>query len=94
MNAHELKKGRIYFGVRYEDEACTRPVVHTYEYLGLNVHASAEELAKGERMYCFRRLGSDDVLEVTEGELKHVLNLEGATGVLRNWSSENAALLG
>lgn len=94
MNACDLKKRHIYFGIRYEDDACTRPLVHTYEYLGINVHASAEELAKGEEMYSFRRLGTEDVLEVTERELKHILNLEDATGVLRSWSTENATLLG
>lgn len=94
MISRDLKKGGVYFGMRYEDETCTLPLVHSYEYLGINLDASPEELANGVEMHCFRRLGSEDTLELTERELKYILDLEGVVEALRMWSKENPGLLG
>ena len=92
MNPKDLRKGCIYFGLRFEDDACTRLLVNSYEYVGVNVH---EPHVDGEEDYfCFRRLGSDDTLELSEKQLTTMLRLEELTTALKKWASEHANLLG
>src|SRR4051812_40801999 len=57
-----LKVGVIYFGVAYEDDEFTRPILHTYEYLGETSDAK-------EASFLFRFVGSDDQIELAERQL-------------------------
>jgi len=71
----ELRAGSIYFGVTYEDEAFTRPIVHTYEYLG-------ETSGVKEAPYLFRFVGSDDEVQLSERQLDLVLDAAGLIELL------------
>ena len=75
MHQAELKTGSIYFGVTYEDEAFTRPIVHTYEYLG-------ETSGVKEAPYLFRFVGSDDEVQLTERQLDLILDAAGLIELL------------
>ena len=92
MNSTHLKKGRMYFGLRFEDDACTRLLINSYEYIGVNIHEPPGETK--EDHFCFRRLGSDDTLELTEKQLTVMLRLDELIKALKNWASENPALPG
>jgi hypothetical protein len=71
----ELKTGSIYFGVTYEDEEFTRPIVHTYEYLG-------ETSGVKEAPFLFRFVGSDDEVQLTERQLHLILDAAGLIELL------------
>jgi hypothetical protein len=71
----ELKMHSIYFGVTYEDEAFTRPIVHTYEYLG-------ESSGTKEAPYLFRFVGSDDEVQLSEQQLELILDAQGLIDLL------------
>ena len=92
MNANDLKKGRVYFGVRFEDDACTRLLINSYEYIGVNIYGLPSE-EEGDQ-FCFRRMGSEDTLELKEKELKVMLRVDDLVKALKKWASENPALLG
>jgi hypothetical protein len=57
----------LYFGISYEDEAFTRPIIRTYEYLG-------ETSGVAEAPFLFRLVGSDDELHLSERQLNHVID--------------------
>ena len=67
MRRAELKLNGTYFGIAYEDEAFTRPIIRTYEYLG-------ENSGVNEAPFLFRLVGSDDELQLSERQLTHVLD--------------------
>jgi len=71
----ELVTGSIYFGVTYEDEAFTRPIVHTYEYRG-------ETSGVKEAPYLFRFVGSDDEIQLSERQLDLILDVGGLIELL------------
>ena len=75
MHHTELKTGSIYFGVTYEDDAFTRPIVHTYEYLGQTSGAK-------EAPYLFRFVGSDDEVQLNERQLDLILDAAGLIELL------------
>ncbi len=75
MRSADLTAGSIYFGVTYEDDAFTRPVVHTYEYLGQTSGAK-------ETPYLFRFVGSDDEMQLTEHQLDLILDAAGLIELL------------
>ncbi|HET7765854.1 MAG TPA: hypothetical protein VFK92_12260 [Burkholderiales bacterium] len=70
MGRPQLKVGSIYFGVAYEDDEFTRPILHTYEYLG-------ETSGKKEAPFLFRFIGFDDRLELAERQLDLILDAAG-----------------
>ncbi|HJT61795.1 MAG TPA: hypothetical protein VJ797_08940, partial [Burkholderiales bacterium] len=70
MRSADLITGSIYFGVTYEDEAFTRPIVHTYEYMG-------ETSGIKEAPYLFRFVGSDDEIQLSERQLDLILDVGG-----------------
>lgn len=74
MRLAELNIGSIYFGVTYEDDAFTRPIVHTYEYLGQTSGASAPHL--------FRFVGADDEMQLSEQQLDLILDANGLIELL------------
>jgi hypothetical protein len=63
----DLKLHGIYFGIAYEDEGFTRPIIRTYEYLG-------ETSGVAEAPHLFRFVGSDDELHLSERQLTHVID--------------------
>jgi hypothetical protein len=63
----DLKVHGIYFGVAYEDDAFTLPIIRTYEYLG-------ETSGVAEAPFLFRFVGSDDELHLSERQLEHVID--------------------
>jgi hypothetical protein len=71
----DLKVGSIYFGVTYEDEEFTRPIIHTYEYLG---ETSGVEGAP----HLFRFVGSDDEMQLSERQLDLILDAPGLIELL------------
>jgi hypothetical protein len=71
----ELTVGSIYFGVTYEDDAFTRPIVHTYEYLG-------ETSGVKEAAHLFRFVGSDDEIQLSERQLDLILDAQGLIDLL------------
>jgi hypothetical protein len=75
LQSAELKVGSIYFGVTYEDDAFTRPVIHSYEYLG-------EASSMKDAPYLFRFLGSDDELQLAERQLDLILDAAGLITLL------------
>ena len=75
MRRAELTVGSIYFGVSYEDDAFTRPILHTYEYLG-------ETSGVNETPYLFRFVGSDDEVHLSERQLDVVLDAHGLMELL------------
>ena len=78
MRRAELKTGSIYFGVTYEDDAFTQPIVDTYEYLG-------ETSGVKEAPYLFRFVGSDDEVQLSERQLDLVLNAAGLIELLERF---------
>ena len=85
MQPTDLEVGRVYFGLAYEDDDCTRPIVHTYEYLG--VHADGT-LADGKE-YLFRFVGSEDSLQLKEQQIGYlILDVPGIAEELKNWARE------
>ena len=75
MRSAELVTGSIYFGVTYEDEAFTRPIVHTYEYMG-------ETSGVSEAPYLFRFVGSDDEIQLSARQLDLILDVGGLIELL------------
>ena len=75
MRSADLITGSIYFGVTYEDEAFTRPIVHTYEYMG-------ETSGIKEAPYLFRFVGSDDEIQLSERQLDLILDVAGLIELL------------
>ena len=75
MRIAELAVGSIYFGVTYEDDAFTRPIVHTYEYLG-------EASGAPEAPHLFRFVGSDDEVQLSERQLDLILDAHGLIALL------------
>ena len=75
MRSADLITGSIYFGVTYEDEAFTRPIVHTYEYMG-------ETSGIKEAPYLFRFVGSDDEIQLSERQLDLILDVGGLIELL------------
>jgi hypothetical protein len=71
----ELKVGSVYFGVSYEDDAFTRPILHSYEYLG-------EKSGRSEALLLFRFLGSEDELQLSERQLDLILDAQGLIELL------------
>jgi hypothetical protein len=71
----ELKVGSIYFGVAYEDDEFTRPILHTYEYLG-------ETGDTKEAPFLFRFVGSDDEVQLAERQLDLILDAAGLIELL------------
>jgi hypothetical protein len=67
--------GSIYFGVTYEDDAFTRPIVHTYEYLGQTSGVS-------EAPHLFRFVGADDEMQLSEHQLDLILDANGLIELL------------
>jgi hypothetical protein len=80
----ELKIGRIYFGIAYEDDALKYPIIHSYEYLGL----SDEQ----PEVHAFRFLGSGDSLELTDGQLDLIFGPNELMRSLQRWARENPTL--
>lgn len=87
MQPSELEVGRVYFGLAYEDDELTRPIVHSYEYLGTDING-APKTTEGTR-YCFRFLGSQDSFEVTQQQLDLILDLSGLVNALTEWRDGN-----
>ena len=75
MRQAELNIGSVYFGVTYEDEAFTRPIVHTYEYLG-------QASGVAEAPHLFRFIGSDDEIQLSELQLDLILDAQGLIDLL------------
>jgi hypothetical protein len=71
----KLKVGSIYFSVAYEDDEFTRPILHTYEYLG-------EVKDTKDAPFHFRFIGSDDKLELAERQLDLILDAAGLIKLL------------
>ena len=57
-------------GHTYEDDAFTRPIVDTYEYLGQTSGAS-------EAPHLFRFVGADDEMQLSEHQLDLILDANG-----------------
>ena len=75
MRRAELTVGSIYFGVSYEDDAFTRPILHTYEYLG-------ETSGVTETPHAFRFVGSDDEAHLSDRQLDLVLDAKALIELL------------
>ena len=78
MRLTELNIGSIYFGVTYEDDAFTRPIIHTYEYLGQTSGAR-------EAPHLFRFVGADEEMQLSEGQLDLILDAEGLIELLNKF---------
>jgi hypothetical protein len=78
MQAAELKRGVVYFLLKYEDENYARFIVQSNEYLG--------ERTEGESataVHVFGILGGDDELELKESQLDLMLDVEGLIDALK-----------
>ena len=75
MRRTELKVRSLYFGVTYEDDAFTHPILHTYEYLG-------ETGDSNDAPYLFRFVGSDDEVQLSEQQLDLILDAQGLIDLL------------
>ena len=75
MRREELTVGSIYFGVSYEDEEFTRPIIHSYEYLG-------QTSGVPNAPHLFRFVGSDDEVQLSERQLDLVVNASGLIELL------------
>jgi hypothetical protein len=83
MESSKLRKGNVYFRLAYEDETYTWPLIKSYEYLGEDVFEKSKE--SREIHFCFRILGTEDCLEVTESQLWMILDIPGLYGALEEW---------
>ena len=75
MRRTELELGSIYFGVSYEDEEFTRPIIHSYEYLGQTSGAQ-------DAPHLFRFVGSDEEVQLGEQQLDLVVDAAGLIELL------------
>lgn len=69
----ELRVGGTYFVLVFEDEAFTRPVVETYEFL--RREPAPDGGASDETGYVFRIIGSDDELFISETQIWQALGI-------------------
>lgn len=80
-----LEVGKIYFGVVYEDDELTYPIINSYEYLGLSNRRPGA--------HNFRCLGSKDSYVVGEDEVgDFILTTEGVATTLQEWAERNPML--
>ena len=85
-----LAIGRVYFSLAYEDDDLIRPIVHSYEYLGVGIDESSR--TPEGNLYVFRFIGSDDRLDLKEHQLNHViLDVPGLAEKLKQWATTQTA---
>ena len=85
--SNRLKVGQVYFGLSYEDDDLTRPIVDSYEYLGVDLDGTTT----GGTSYFFRYIGSDDRLQLKEHQIPHlILDVPGLTEELKRWAEAQA----
>lgn len=84
MKQSALEVGRIYFGITYEDDDLTYPIVHSYEYLGLS--------KRRPTVHEFRCLGSNDSYLVTDDELEFISSTNEIVLLLQEWAIRNPRL--
>jgi len=90
MEPSELVTGQIYFGLGYEDDAFTRPIITSYEYLGTAVESPLNTLDGAE--YLFRFLGGEDRLQLKEHQVRHlILDVVELTQDLKRWAEAKVA---
>ncbi len=90
MKPSQLKIGRVYFGLAYEDDDFTRPIVNSYEYLGVDID-EALKTPEGKQ-YFFRFIGSDERLQLKEHQLPHlILDVLGLAEELKRWAETQTA---
>jgi hypothetical protein len=83
MKAQDLKDRGIYFGLSYEDENGALPILRSYQYVFAGSQSGS---------FCFRVVGSDDTLELTERQLDLVLTLQELMNELKHWEAGNPVL--
>lgn len=74
MAPDNLKVGDLYYFIGYQDEALTRPMIHTCEYLGVDIYP---EDRSTERQHFFRFLETSDEMVFTEPQLEMVADIPG-----------------
>ncbi len=85
-----LAIGQVYFSLAYEDDDLTRPIVHSYEYLGMGIDESSR--TPEGNLYVFRFIGSDDRLDLKEHQLPHlILDVPGLGEELKRWAKAQTA---
>lgn len=71
----ELKVGAIYHWLGYEDDALSRPMITSLEYLGLDVLEVEEKLDSSRHF--FRIVGSDEKVMFAEENLPELVDVPG-----------------
>lgn len=90
IQASKLEIGRVYFGLSYEDDDLTRPMVNTYEYLGVNIDGPAK--TPDDTQYFFRFVGAEDLLQIREQQIPHVImDVLGVIEKLKQWAAGKAS---
>jgi hypothetical protein len=90
MKPNQLKVGCIYFALSYEDDALTRPMVISYEYLGVGVDGPPK--TANDTVYFFRFLGEKDLLELKEEQVPNVImDVPELIESLKEWSATQTA---
>jgi hypothetical protein len=90
MKPNQLKVGCICFALSYEDDALARPMVISYEYLGVNVGGHPK--TSNDRVYFFRFLGQKDLLELKEEQVSNVImDVPALIESLKEWSETQTA---
>lgn len=81
----ELIVGRIYFSFMYEDEYLRYPIIHSYEYCGID--------AKREDCYRFKCISySNDFLLMKETDLEMLEDAGELVASLKVWVQKNPDL--
>ena len=88
MEPSKLRVGGIYFGIGYEDDEFTRPMIDTYEYLGTDVDG-APDTSSGPQHF-FRFVGSEERLQLKETQISHlVFDVPELADRLEQWAKDN-----
>jgi hypothetical protein len=80
MNPEGLRKDGVYFLMSYENESEARPIVRSYIYTGTAGHGTTT-------LHLFSHIGSGDILELLERQLKVMLTLEEFQQALGKWGA-------
>jgi hypothetical protein len=77
--ATELSVGKLYYMVKYADEALTRPIIATYEY------KAKEPKDADDQEYLFEDIASGDELILRECDLWHMVDMPGLIEELKRF---------
>ena len=90
MQYRQLKIGHIYFGLSYEDDDLTCPMVNSYEYLGVDINGSPK--TSDGTQYFFRFVGTEDLLQLKKQQIPHVImDVPGLAEKLKQWAARKAS---